>query len=91
MNFNYTKKKIIIGISTWSGLGFIRGVQSYAYKNEKEKLIYSNAIIYGIFGFLIYLNPILLPITIHKEIYRLEINIRNIENEKKNRYYKDIL
>ena len=93
MNIKY--KLSIIGYISWCGLGFIRGVNSYKYSNIKyeknEPFLYSNSIIYGLVGIVIYGNPILLPITIHKELYRLEINTRNLENEKKSKYYNDIL
>jgi len=38
-----------------------------------------------------YANPVLLPLTIHKEFYRLEINARNLENEKKSSYYNELI
>jgi hypothetical protein len=72
-------KYLIAGITytTWCGLGFIRGVNSYKYtqnKYEKNKtFIYTDSIIHGIFGVILYGNSLLLPITIHKELYRLEI------------------
>lgn len=85
----------MIGYSGWCGLGFIRGVHSYKYTHNKydknEPYIYSNSIIEGFFGIVMYANPILLPFAIHKELYRLEINIRNLENEKKSRYYNDLI
>jgi hypothetical protein len=85
----------VIGCVSWCGLGFARGVNSYKYTQNKynkiEPFIYSNSIIHGFFGIIMYVNPILLPITIHKELYRLEINIRNLENEKKSRYYNDLI
>ena len=89
-------KYLIAGITytSWCGLGFIRGVNSYKYeKNNYEKnetFIYTNSIIHGIFGVILYGNPLLLPITIHKELYRLEINIRNLESEKNTSYYNDL-
>jgi hypothetical protein len=39
-------------------------------------------------GVFFYCNPILLPFTIHKELYILEINIRNFVDEKRTGYYK---
>lgn len=85
----------LLGYASWCGLGLIRGVNYYKYTcnnyEKKNPFIYSNSIIDGILGLFLYANPILLPITIHKEIYRLEINIRNLENEKKSRYYNDLL
>ena len=87
-------KIAIICYTSWCGLGFIRGINSYKYSyNKYDKscpYLYSDSIINGIFGIIMYANPVLLPIAIHKEIYRIEVNIRNIENEKKNKYYNDL-
>ena len=38
-----------------------------------------------------YLNPFLLPIFIYKELYRLEVNIRGLDEEKKERKYNGLL
>jgi len=93
MNIKY--KISIIAYTSWCGLGFIRGVKYYKYiynKYEKnESYIYSNSVINGLFGIIIYANPILLPITLHKELYRLEVNIRNLENEKNGIYYNNLI
>jgi len=93
--------KIKYSISTicyisWSGLGFIRGIKSYNYNNNKyetknEPYLYLNSTIYGICGIFLYACPLLLPITIHKELYRLEINIRKLENQKDSSYYNDLM
>lgn len=86
---------MILGYTGWCGLGFNRGVNSY--KNTynkydlKENYLYSNSIIYGLFGGFIYANPFFVPILIYKELYRLEINIRNLESEKKSNFYNDVL
>ena len=92
------KYSIIVGYTSWCGLGFIRGINYYQYthnilnNNDKNKpYIYSNSIIDGILGIFIYGNPIFLPMTIHKELYRLEISIRKLENEKKTKYYNDLI
>jgi len=69
-------------ITVWSGLGFIRGVNSYNYSYESPYL-YSSSFMYGMFGILIYVNPIFLPITTYKELNRLEINIRNLKKNDK--------
>jgi hypothetical protein len=92
MKIKYTIS--IIGYTGWCGLGFIRGVNYYKYRHnkyDKEKpYIYLNSCFDGFFGIIMYANPILLPITLHKELYRLEINIRNLENEKNSKYYNDL-
>jgi len=90
-------KYLIAGITytSWCGLGFIRGVNSYKYTQNKyeknETFIYTDSIIHGFFGVILYGNPVLLPITIHKELYRLEINTRNLESEKNTSYYNYLL
>jgi hypothetical protein len=38
-----------------------------------------------------YGNPVLFPLSIYKEIYRLEINMRKLENEKLNFFYNELL
>jgi len=45
---------------------------------------------HGTVGLLIYVNPVFLPFTTYKEFYRLEINIRDL-NEKKDKYYNKLL
>ena len=86
---------LIITYSGWSGLGFIRGIKYHKYIYNKsetnEPYIYSDSIFHGFYGIIIYANPFFLPYTIHKELYRLEINIRNFENEKNSAYYNKII
>lgn len=81
-----------IGGVCWSSLGFNRGMNDYEYRIQKhnEKL-YSMKIWYGVFGVMTYLNPILLIFTIPKEIYRLEVNLRNMDDEKKTNFYNSLL
>jgi hypothetical protein len=45
----------------------------------------------GLFGSLLYVNPFLFPFIIKKELYRLEVNIRGLDEEKDKKYYYDIL
>ena len=95
MILNSKHKIVIASYTVWCGLGFIRGINSYKYRYNKydknEIFIYSNSFIDGIFGVIMYANPVLLPLTIHKEFYRLEINARNLENEKKSSYYNELI
>jgi hypothetical protein len=82
------KSLLIITLTTWSGLGFFRGINSYKYnhnKYEKKEFLYSTSISYGFCGVLIYLNPIFFPIISYKEMYRLEVHFRKLVNEKKYR------
>jgi len=84
----------------WGVLGFKRGLQSYDYKYEKNKYyrsipndepkLYSSKIMKGCCGVMFYLNPCLLIISIPKEIYRLEVNLRSLEKEKSTDYYNEL-
>ena len=86
----YIKKSLpIICYISWGGLGFIRGINSYKYE-KKENYLYVNSVCYGIYGIGLYINPFLLPFSLHKEIYRLEVNLRNLENEKNTKYYNNL-
>lgn len=88
-------RKLFICYSSWCGLGFVRGVNHYGYRREtyeaKEPYLYTNSFIYGAYGTIMYAAPLFLPFTIYKEIYRLEVNIRKLEDEKKDRYYNEVL
>ena len=53
--------------------------------------MYTKSIPYGIYGILFYGNPFLLPVIIFKELYRLEVNIRNLEDEKDSNFYNDLI
>jgi len=83
--------------ASWSGLGYIRGINSYKYHHnkyeteKKEDYLYASLMLYGFFGIGIYANPFLLPFTIYKEIYRFEVDVRNLEDEKKTRFYNSLL
>jgi hypothetical protein len=86
-------------ITAWSSLGFHRGIKAYDYSfnketqlyKDKDRYLYSVGLLYGITGFSIYINPILLFITIPKEIYRLEVNLRELEHEKKTDYFNELM
>ena len=95
MNMKTKHYLSIIGVSCWSGLGFIRGINSHKYHHNKyqakKPLMYSRLVTNGFLGFIFYINPIFLPFTIWKEIYRLEINMRNLEDEKKSEFYNGLI
>ena len=90
----FTRKKLLYftGVG-WGILGFYRGINYYEYyhKHENKHYFYTDKIFNGLSGLIIYINPGLLPIAIYKEIYRLEINLRGLEEEKKTEYYNKIL
>ena len=85
-------KKILIPIASWTILGFKRGWDEYDYsyrkyndynKNGKKKTyIYTSKIALGLVGFIFYINPFCLPLSVTREIYRLEVNLRGLEDEK---------
>lgn len=98
MKINYMKLKYsisIISYTCWCGLGFIRGINSYKYNHNKYEInkdyMYSSMIIDGTLGIFIYGNPFFLPFTIYKEVYRLESDIRNLEDEKKSSFYNNLI
>ena len=72
----------------WCGLGFFRGLKYYDYDISKKKkpYMYLHSTMNGCLGVFIYANPLLLPITLHKELYRLEVGIRKLE--KTSTYYE---
>ena len=86
------RKSIAIMIGTcWGALGFKRGINTY--DNDNDSVIphmYTDRIISGLYGTCLYINPITFLFVIQKELYRLEVNIRNIESEKDTIYYKKL-
>jgi hypothetical protein len=53
--------------------------------------MYSTKFGFGIVGLVVYLCPAFYVIVLPKEIYRLEVNIRGLEDEKETQYYNNIL
>jgi hypothetical protein len=89
---------IFSGIS-WTSLGFYRGLNRYDYFYAKNKnsskyhdapYLYTMKMVDGVLGGFLYINPFLLPITVPKELYRLEINLRGLEKEKNTDYYHSV-
>jgi len=83
-------------ISAWSLLGFYRGMKAYDFNIQKNYLekytyLYSIRFLYGALGFGIYINPFFYLITIPKEIYRIEVDLRGLEEEMKTDYYNYLL
>jgi len=83
-----------LGFISWSSLGFIRGLNSYKYNHNKyektNNYLYLNLVCYGFCGLSLYANPFLLPVFVYKEIYRLEVNLRNLEEEKNSNFYNNL-
>lgn len=89
--------KILIPIISWTTLGFKRGLEDYDYtynkysKNDSKKVyLYSTRIAIGLLGSIIYINPFFIPISVSREIYRLEVNVRGLEDQKKTDYYNEL-
>ena len=98
MNNNSIKNGVrFIAMWAWPVLGFYRGLNSYNYNYVKNKLyrhsnpFYIDKIVWGAVGTLIYLNPITFFFVLYKEVYRLEVNLRGIEDEKNTDYYNEVL
>ena len=99
---NNTKRFIkVVPIVLWSSLGVYRGLKSYDYNHSNNKLyrnsrnlsgpFYIDKVCWGVAGILIYLNPVSFFFVLYKEVYRLEINLRGLVDEKKTEYYNEIL
>jgi len=95
---NRSNIKYAIGVS-WVILGFSRGIQSYNYSNRSKSTgdtqlyvtTYVDKLLYGIGGSLVYVNPVMFPFMVYKEMYRMEVNIRGIESLKNTDYYKEVI
>ena len=94
---NMHKNIVLFAAGTsWGLLGFTRGLNSYDYNYTKCKSIHKETYLYiskgqqGLLGIFLYTNPVLLPFILYKEMYRLEVNVRGLEEEKKTDYYNTI-
>jgi ABC-type bacteriocin/lantibiotic exporter with double-glycine peptidase domain len=74
----------------WGLLGFYRGQRDYDYEFSKHNTtslyLYSCRMIYGITGMCIYTFPLAWVVFIPIEIYRLEVYIRNLDEQNKEHY-----
>ena len=102
MNNNNIKNGVrFIAVWVWPVLGFNRGLNSYNYNYEQNKLyrhgkqiknpFYLDKLAWGIGSAIAYLNPCTGLIVLYKEVYRLEVNLRGLEDEKKTDYYNEVL
>jgi hypothetical protein len=61
----------------------------YTVLTQKPQYLYSSCVWFGLFGFLLYVNPVTALVVIPKELYRLEVNMRGLHEEKeKDEYYE---
>ena len=91
----------IIPIFGWPVLGFKRGLNSYDYNYSHNKLykhhekakhpFYFDKLVWGLVSSIAYINPVTGLIVLYKEVYRLEVNFRGLEDEKKTDYYNEVL
>jgi len=99
---NNAKRTIgLITIFGWPTLGFKRGMNSYDYNYSNNKLykysekahrpFYLDKIGWGLLGACCYFNPFTFFIVLYKEVYRIEVNLRGLEDEKKTDYYNKVL
>ena len=98
-NSNIITRSLLLTISGWSVLGLYRGLNSYDYNYSRNRL-YKNSLVgpfyidkvgWGFVGTMLYLNPCTFFFALYKEVYRLEVNLRGLEDEKKTDYYNEIL
>ena len=83
-----------IFISSWSLLGFNRGMNSYDYshkKDPKKQSLYLEKGLWGLCSSIAYVNPVTFFLVLYKEVYRLEVQLRGLENEKNTDYYNQVL
>lgn len=81
-------------------LGFKRGSREYTYSLERMKerkgdkdiqnFFYSTNFVEGLKGSFFYILPPTALFMLTKEIYRMEVNIRNLEDEKKSDFYNKL-
>jgi len=94
----------LITIVGWPTLGFTRGMNSYDYNYSKNQLykhnhdknvvvnpIYLDKLMWGTGGIFVYLNPFTFFFMLYKEVYRLEVNLRGLEEDKKKDFYNEVL
>ena len=56
----------------------------------KPSFFYITRMMYGLYGTSLYVVPFTGPVCLMKEFYRIEINLRNIDDEKKTKFYNTI-
>ncbi|NBY41342.1 MAG: hypothetical protein EBQ66_10775, partial [Flavobacteriia bacterium] len=92
--FMLKRSRVAAGAVAWCSLGFYRGMALYDHRFNTRRIgandppyMYSYRIYNGCNGVFFYANPVFLLFIIPKEIYRLEVNFREIHSEKKKDRY----
>lgn len=57
----------------------------------KPIFFYLTSFSHGIFGSFLYVFPISMPVCFVKELYRIEINLRSVHDEKNTAFYNKII
>lgn len=81
-------------VYSMGSLGLYRGINAGIYhynKKDVSNIMYTHLLEYGLFGIIVYINPCMLPITLCKELYRLEVNIRQLDHLKYSNYYNRLI
>jgi hypothetical protein len=100
MASNVHVKTALAVYSSFALLGVYRGIRSYNYDFEiyrqmhmqnNKTYLYTGAAIRGAMYGILYTCPILNLFIISKEIYRLEVNLRGMQEEMENREYYELL
>jgi hypothetical protein len=73
----------------WISLGYKRGLDNYHHSNPSLYL-YKNKVLNGLMASIMYASPVVSPFVLNKEIFRLEVYIRNLEDEKNKTSYYDL-
>jgi hypothetical protein len=96
MNRIKINSRCLIGL--WPLLGFKRGMDSYDYNYSKNAAVMKkpnhlliDKIGWGICSAGAYINPVTFLYVLYKEVYRLEVNIRGLEEDKKTDYYNEVI
>ena len=64
--------------------------EPYLDKPCKPNKFFITSVFYGLYGSIFYILPLTGCACLVKEIYRAEINLSNLEEEKKTRYYNTV-
>lgn len=87
---NHIKSLILL---SWPLLGFKRGINSYDYcynKKEIKQHLHMHKIMWGIGSSIAHMSPVAF-FFLYKEIYRLEVNLRGLEDEKETDFYNEVV